>query len=91
MSLSQDELRQSLNQVAKRLHVHVATPWRWALHGVRGRRLKTILIGGRRWVRETDLAEFLAADPATVPASMDRLQRNQIAESKLNAHGVKPR
>ncbi len=40
LSLSLDKAHLTLNQVAKHLHVHVATCWRWTLHGVRGRRLK---------------------------------------------------
>lgn len=55
--------RLTLSAVAKQVDKHVATVWRWTSRGVGGRRLATIKIGGRRYVREADLAAFLAADP----------------------------
>ena len=59
MSAVLDAKRFTLNAVADRLGVHLTTVWRWTLDGVRGRRLKTILIGGRRYVLEADLLTFL--------------------------------
>jgi len=56
-----DAKRSTLNAVADRAGVHLTTVWRWTLDGVRGRRLKTILIGGRRYVLESDLLTFLDA------------------------------
>ena len=49
----------TLKQVAKHLRVHIATVYRWTLRGVRGRRLKSFLVGGRRYVDADDLAQFL--------------------------------
>ena len=49
----------TLKQVAKHLRVHIATVYRWTLRGVRGRRLKSFLVGGRRYVAADDLAQFL--------------------------------
>jgi hypothetical protein len=54
--------RLTMAQAARLLKVHRATTWRWALRGARGRRLRTVLIGGRRWVLKADLLEFLNAD-----------------------------
>ena len=86
------EPRLTLNQVAKQLNVHVATCWRWTLHGVRGRRLKTVRIGGRRWVMERDLNAFLEADlHSDGPCKSNRRQRDQIADAILNAHGLHAR
>src|ERR1035437_2949459 len=56
--------RFSLNQVANQSGVHVATTWRWALQGGNGRRLRTISIGGRRFVLPADLDAFLAQEDA---------------------------
>ncbi len=42
---NQPNERLTPNQVAKRLNVHVATIYRWTLKGVRGRRLRSFLIG----------------------------------------------
>lgn len=41
--------------------VAVSTVWRWTLKGVRGVRLRTVHLGGRRYVLRSDLDAFLAA------------------------------
>lgn len=51
--------RFSLNQVAKKLNVHVATIWRWTTKGVAGRKLPSIQIGGRRFVYADELEQWL--------------------------------
>jgi len=56
--------RYSMATAARETGVHVATVWRWYLRGVRGRRLTTVMIGGRRYVLAHDLEEFLAAGNA---------------------------
>lgn len=57
----QTQNRLTLTQVAKELDVAVSTVWRWTLHGVRGRRLRSRMIGGRRWVDRRSLTRFLEA------------------------------
>jgi predicted DNA-binding transcriptional regulator AlpA len=63
-----------LTEVAQLLRVHVASIYRWASStGVRGRRLRTVMIGGRRAVLRADLAQFLevrveATGAESVPA-----------------------
>ncbi len=39
----------------------ISTCWRWATHGVRGVKLSTVIIGGRRYVTLAALEDFLAA------------------------------
>lgn len=39
--------------------VHLSTIWRWAIRGVRGQKLRTRLIGGRRFTTASDIREFL--------------------------------
>lgn len=41
--------------------VHSATVWRWATSGVRGVRLHSRLVGGRRVTTEADIKAFLVA------------------------------
>lgn len=53
--------RMTVNQLARREEVHCATPWRWMQHGVRGIRLRSIRVGGRRYILESDWQEFSAA------------------------------
>lgn len=61
MSSILNETRYTMAQVARLVGVHICTPWRWHLHGIRGRRLPTVLIGGRRFVLARDLEAFLEA------------------------------
>ncbi len=51
--------RLSLREVAKSLNVHVSTVERWVNHGVRGRKLSSLLIGGRRFVTEEAISKFI--------------------------------
>jgi hypothetical protein len=70
-----DAERFPLSEVARRLNVHVATCWRWARVGVRGRTLPTFLVGGRRFVLKRDLETFLAfgeMEPLLDDAHSDR-------------------
>lgn len=39
---------------------NISTCWRWATHGVRGVKLATVIIGGRRFVTMAALEEFLS-------------------------------
>ncbi len=63
--------RLSVNQLARREGVHVATIWRWMLSGVRGIKLRATRLGGRRFILESDWLAFSAAlnaDLADAPA-----------------------
>ncbi len=79
--------RQTVNQLARREGVHVATIWRWMLSGVRGVKLRATRLGGRRFILERDWLAFSAAlnadlagtpadsTPATVTARAERAGR----------------
>ena len=43
---------------------HISTLHRWRLRGVRGHRLETVLIGGRRFTSAEAIQEFIAATTA---------------------------
>ena len=62
---------------AARAHIpgrrpNLSTLHRWRLHGVRGRRLETTLIGGRRFTSEEAIQRFVRpdAEPADKVASI---------------------
>ena len=66
-----EPVRHTINQLARREGIHSATCWRWMLHGVRGVKLRSIRVGGRRLILETDWLAFSAAlnaDLADAPA-----------------------
>jgi hypothetical protein len=70
--------RFTLTEVADQVGVHVKTVQRWAMCGVRGKQLRSILIGGRRYVLPRDLAEFL--DDSTARSSRDSDLRNSSTD-----------
>ncbi|MGA2439589.1 MAG: helix-turn-helix domain-containing protein [Tepidisphaeraceae bacterium] len=64
-----------MSKAAKLVGVHIATMWRWYLHGVRGHKLPARLVGGRRYVLAADLDAFLNAidsGPRARDATVDR-------------------
>ena len=81
--------RASLNQVASELKVHVATVWRWAMKGVRGQRLRTVMVGGRRYVERCELERFLN-EGRPQQDSPDRHRRADDAGRMLDSLGVRP-
>lgn len=88
-SMFTDE-RYSMNEAARLLKVHVATIWRWYLHGVRGRKLSTKLIGARRYVLAEDLQTFLAALNDFKPVNADAVRcRAENAGRLLEARGIR--
>ena len=78
--------RLSLNEVAKHLKVHVATVHRWILQGVRGKRLNSFLVGGRRYIAVSDLHNFLQAKPSSVTNNSG--QRFRSSQEKLGSYGI---
>lgn len=56
-----DAPKRTLTKAARRLDLHPQTLRRWARHGVNGRKLPTVTIGGRLYVLDEDLEAFLAA------------------------------
>ena len=87
MSLILNSQRFTLKQVAAKLNVHLATVWRWTLTGVRGQKLPTVFVGGRRYVLKESLEAFLAAGEAS-RANYQRPKLCATAASKiLDTHG----
>ncbi len=74
-------------QVSKQLGVHVGTVHRWLYSGVRGRKLKSVLIGGRRRIIKSDLDAFLSADvPSAENVDATRMLK---ARESLASFGVR--
>ncbi len=74
---------------------HTTTMWRWMTRGVRGHRLETVVIGGRRFVSHEALHRFITATTAaspgapSVPAPSARRKRElAAAEVKAAAMGI---
>lgn len=62
-------MRRSLTpkQTAKLVDVHISTVFRWMFHGVRGKRLASHLVGGRRRIYCEDLDTFIGV--VTAPSN----------------------
>ena len=86
----QEETLLTLAQAALRTPgaPHVSTLHRWRLRGVRGVKLETVLIGGRRFTSEEALRRF--ADRLTRVSESATCSQNQEAEvlSKLDQFGI---
>ena len=74
---------------------HVSTIHRWRLSGVRGIRLQTVLVGGRRFVSRDALETFIAAttaaaDGRSIPVRSGKQREKAIAsaEARLATLGI---
>lgn len=71
----------------------LATLHRWRLHGVRGTRLETCLVGGMRYTSAEAIARFIAAqnaDETPVPSITPAQRRRQAlaAQTELAKAGI---
>lgn len=85
----------SLSQAAKTLpgRPHVSTLHRWRLNGVRGVKLQTCLVGGRRYTKPEWLADFIDATSQAGGAQSPRTNRQRSAairraEKELDKAGI---
>ncbi len=72
---------------------HCSTMHRWRLRGVRGVRLRTCLIGGRRHVKIAWLREFINAmstqhDQLAKPPEASLRRRSEAENSELDELGL---
>ncbi len=91
------EQKLSLTQLAHQQNVSISAVWRWAQRGVRGVKLETFLVGGRRFTNPTFFSEFVdattrAADGG-LPLPQPRTNRQRessiaAAERELSKLGV---
>lgn len=89
-----EETQLSLTALAKERGVNVATTWRWANRGVRGVRLETFALGGKRFTTREALERFVAASSSAAGISLpapcsNRFERDaEAAERELAAMGL---
>src|SRR5688572_13769847 len=83
-----DAERVTLGQVAKMARVHITTAWRWTLTGVGKRKLRSIRIGGRRWVLRQDLDAFLAEKASS--AEVQPPKQDADIDEQLRKAGLRP-
>jgi len=91
------ENRVSMTQLARQMGVTIPTIWRWRQRGIRGIKLETFLIGGRRFttteahrrfVEATTAAADGPARPTTARTSRQRQRAIEEAERALDAAGI---
>lgn len=82
--------RLTLSEVAAQLQVHVSTVHRWCLRSVRGRQLRSHLVGGRRFVYMSDLHEFLHGGVRpNQEQEVGQVTRHQRAQEQLASFGIR--
>ncbi len=84
-------LRQARHAFPNR--VSVPTLWRWVLNGVKGVKLESMLIGGRRYTSREACQRFMharagAAKNSKVPTSRHLLHSMRNASAVLDQFGV---
>ncbi|HWB11540.1 MAG TPA: DUF1580 domain-containing protein [Pirellulales bacterium] len=74
---------------------HLATVWRWCQRGVRGIKLETIVVGGRRFTTVEALERFITRttaaanrEPASVRTPRQRQRAIEAAEAALARDGI---
>ena len=91
----QAEARLSLTALAKRERMNASTVWRWAQKGVRGVRLETYVLGGRRYTTDDAYLRFIQATTeaaccqAPLLPNAHRTTAIEQAEAELDAAGVR--
>lgn len=83
--MSVTEFRYTFSQLAKLFGVSKSSIWRWHLHGVKGKKLGSVLIGGRRYTLQSQLDAFCGDTDRKRNVDADG---KKIAQEKLNARGV---
>ena len=76
-----------------RKRLSLATLHRWRLHGVRGVRLDTLLIGGLRYTSREAIGRFIAAQnadqqPAPQITAKQRQRQSESARAELERIGI---
>lgn len=74
---------------------HKSTVWRWVLKGVRGIRLETIVVGGKRYTTIEAIERFIAAttakangEPTPLRTPRQRQRAIERAERELSDAGI---
>lgn len=64
----------------------LSTTWRYVLKGVRGRKLESGMIGGRRYTTRQAIARFVAPKEEEMPPiTVSRSQRHRQSEAAVKA------
>ncbi len=92
-----EEKKVSMTELARQLGVTIPTIWRWRQRGVRGVRLETFMIGGRRFTTQEAHRRFVEATTAAAdgpqPSTAARTSRQRQAaidraEAELDRAGI---
>lgn len=70
---------------------HASTLIRWALRGIRGRKLETVIVGGRRYTSVEAVRRFVEHGnaPDILAPSAQRQRQVRDAERMLDLHGIR--
>jgi hypothetical protein len=74
-----------LSEVPKRLptkrgkRFHISTIYRWATRGTKGRKLKTVVLGGRTYTTEEALRDFMVSSDGVKIENLTKPNVSKIA------------
>jgi hypothetical protein len=84
----------TLSEAAKLLpgKVSVTTLWRWRLHGIRGRKLESVMLGGKVYTSREAIQRFArqlgGTDAAAIRSPRQREKAIRKAEAELAKAGI---
>jgi len=90
-----EEDRISLTELARREGVNICTVWRWAQRGVKGIKLETFCVGGRRYTTQEAFARFVERSTAAAnetsassTSNHDTDRHERLVEKQLEEAGL---
>jgi len=91
----QNEKLRLLSQSAREIpgRPHISTVFRWWRHGVKGVKLETVLVGGRRFTSAEAIQRFIQRLSASTPVQRveekrHRSKDSQRVDEELDAAGI---
>lgn len=78
------ESRLSLTQLAHQEGVSIPTTWRWAKRGVKGIRLESFCVGGRRYTTQEAFARFVERTTAVANGDQPKVRTNRHRQAAID-------
>ncbi len=83
-----EERRVSLTVLARELDVSLSTAWRWTLRGIKGHRLESFSLGGRKFTTREAFERFVARTNGerVIDGETPRQRERAVERAERRAH-----